>query len=237
MLSGIISVLASQPISGQGQAALGNGFVPSTTSIALPTNQGPQGVNLALMPTGTLTPRQLKREQYVATFKGPYTIGPGRTSTEAEQIYIRGAGGSNQMLHSDIQMRIIVPQDPTTQLSGVTAIFDRNINSNSTLGLDLDAPRQNVDSSGRPNLLSPSLDANISSGTYVEGFSQGQVSIHYSPSGKHAPGVIQQGTATIKIRAQIYTLGVAFILANSDLNPGGPSQGGPHAHAAGGSRK
>jgi hypothetical protein len=58
-----------------------NGFVPSKNSIAIPTNQGPQGPNLALVPTGILTPHEIKRELFSAVFKGPFTVGPGRTST------------------------------------------------------------------------------------------------------------------------------------------------------------
>ena len=186
------------------------------------------------MPTGTLTPHELKRELFSANFVGPYSIGPGRTSTEAKQIYIRGAGQANTFLHGDIQIRIITPKDPSTQIGGVSAIFDRNLNSNTVLGFDLTAPQQDVDRAGRPNLLSPTIDVNESSGVYDEAFSQGTVSIRYIPSSKHTPGVIDQGTAIVKIRAQIYTTGVDFILANSDLNPGGPSQGGPRHKFPGG---
>lgn len=235
--SAITSIMASQPhaihgrVPGGGQSIR---FVPSTTSIAVPTNQGPQGTNLALVPTGNLTPHELRRERFVAAFIGPYSVGPGRTDTEAQQVHIRGAGGANTFLHGDIQIRIITPKDPSTQIGGVAAIFDRNLNSNTVLGFDLTAPQQDVDRAGRPNLLSPTIDVNESSGVYDEAFSQGTVSIRYIPSGKHTPGVIDQGTAIVKIRAQIYTTGVDFILANSDLNPGGPSQGGPRRKFPGG---
>src|SRR5207247_2003826 len=60
-------------------------FVPSRTSVALTQNQGPPsfGTNLALTPTGTLTLREIRREQFVARFVGPYSVVPGRTTTEA----------------------------------------------------------------------------------------------------------------------------------------------------------
>ena len=64
-----------------------------------------------------------------------------------------------------------------------------------------------------------SLDVNSSSGVYVEGFSQGVMDITYVPSGRRSPGVLEQGTAYVKIRAQIYSPNVAFILRNSDINP------------------
>jgi hypothetical protein len=195
-------------------------FVPSRTSIATPNNQGAQGVNLALMPTGTLTPRELRRQQFAATFEGHYMVGPGRTSTEAMQIKINGVGGANTMAHPDIQVSIVKAIDPALGNSGVLAIFDRNLNSNTVLGMDFTAPIQNVDQAGRPNLFGQvSIDANESSGVYDEAYSQGVIQIKYIPSGKRTPGVINQGTAIVKIRAQIYTTGVDFILANSNINP------------------
>jgi len=212
---------------GASGVALASGFVPSTTSIALPSNQDAQGINLALTPTGNLSPREIRRKRFSASFVGTYAIGPGRTDTEAKEIVIRGAGGSNQFLHGDIQIRLVTPLDPSIQIGGVSAMFDRSINSNSSLGLDLAAPQSNVDSAGRPNKLSISLDTNESSGLYDEGFAQGIMTIRYLPSGAHTPGVSEQGTAIVKIQGQVYTTGVDFILTNSWINPGGPSQGGP----------
>src|SRR5580700_2091763 len=90
-----------------------SGFVPSTTSIALPTNQGAQGTNLALMPTGTLTRREQKREQFSATFEGHYTTGAGQFSTQALLVHINAAGGATTIAHGDIQVRIVKPLDPT----------------------------------------------------------------------------------------------------------------------------
>src|SRR5947209_8332463 len=122
-LDGLLNPPSQAP--GGTSAASSGGRVPSNQSIAIPTNQGPQGANLVLAPTGTLTPHEQRREQFAAVFTGPYTIGPGRTSTEALQTFIRGAGTTNTMRHADIQLRIITPQDPTLPISGVSAIFDR----------------------------------------------------------------------------------------------------------------
>ena len=67
------------------------------------------------------------------------------------------------MLHSDIQMLIVTPKDSNTQIGGVAGIFDRNLNTNTSLGLDLLAPQQNVDRAGRPNhFTSVTLDVNAS---------------------------------------------------------------------------
>jgi hypothetical protein len=205
-----------------GTAAAGNGgFVPSKTSIAIPSNQSPPStsLNLALTPTGTLTHRQLQVEKFVAKFWGPYTIGAGRTSTEAKQTFITGVGTSNTMLHCDIQMLIITPKDPSTMIGGVSGIFDRNLNTNTSLGFDLLAPQQDVDRRGRPiHLPTVSLDVNASAGFYTEGFAQGIVNIRYIPNGKHTPGVIDQGTAVVTIHAQIYTPRTNFLLRNANLD-------------------
>jgi hypothetical protein len=221
LLSAITDVLAASSLANQGASAAAR-FIPSGTSIATANNQGPPpvGTNIALTPTGTLTRRQLQRERFTAWFKGTYTIGPGRTSTEASQISITGAGNTNTTLHADIQVLIVVPNDPSTPIGGVSTIFDRNINTNTSLGLDMLAPQQNVDRGGRPDDF-PSLtpDVDISSGSYVDPFGQGVMTIHYFPSSKHTPGVIQQGTAIVKIHGQIYSAGTSFILRNANIDP------------------
>ena len=124
------------------------------------------------------------------------------------------------MLHSDIQLRLAVPTDPTLQTTGASVIFDRNLNSNTSLGLDLATPGTNVDGRGRPNrITSLTLDVNSSSGTYVEGFAQGVIDIHYYPSSKKTRGMLEQGTAVVKIYGQVYSGKIAFILRNADINP------------------
>jgi hypothetical protein len=231
LLSTVIDLMAANSLadarqerSASASAAVGGsgGFVLSPTSIAVPDNQGPPppGTNLAITPTGTLTPRQLKLERFSAVFSGPYTIGPGRTSTEALTTFIRGRGSASTMNHADIQLLIITPKDPGMQLGAVSTIFDRNLNSNTVLSFDLGGPPTNVDRAGRPNLF-PSLvlDVNASAGLYDEAFAQGVLSIHYFPSGRHTPGVISQGTAVVTIHAQIYSTRTNFILRNSELNP------------------
>jgi len=196
------------------------GFVPSRSSIALDQNQGAQGVNLLLSPQGEMSAHQFRRSLFQAAFVGPYTIGPGRFDSEATQVSIRGAGRTTDMLHADIQIGLIVAADPTVQNSGASAIYDRNINSNSALGLDLASPRSDVDPQGRPNRFTTvTLDANISAGAYVEGYAQGVMEIRYVPSGRRTPRGFESGTAYVKIQAQIYAPRVASIERNSDINP------------------
>jgi hypothetical protein len=198
----------------------------SSQSIAVPQNQGPllnpDGTinNLALAPTGTLTKRQERKDRFLARYVGTFTVGAGRTSTESSQTFITAAGTANTMLHSDIQMLLVTPKDPSSPIGGVSTIFDRNINSNTALGLDLAAPSQNVDRAGRPNNIPTlGLDLNISTGVYTEGYSQGVIKIQYLPDNKRTPGVISQGKVIVTIHAQIYSANASFILRNSNINP------------------
>ena len=217
---------ASSSSAASASAASGRAaFTPTAESIAVPQNQGFQppanpGYNLILQPTGTATPAEVKRQLFSAVFRGPYIIGPGAFSSQASQIFIRGAGTATSMLHADIQMRLAVASDPTLQTTGAATIFDRNLNSNTVLGFDLATPRTNVDSHGRPNSISSvTLDVNASAGVYDEAFAQGVVEIHYYPSSKKIPGATENGTAVVKIHGQIYSALVDFILRNSTLNP------------------
>jgi hypothetical protein len=189
-------------------------------------NQGPllnpDGTinNMALAPTGTPKPGELKRQRFSARYEGPYSVVPGRTTTQAIQTLIQGTGTANTMLHSDIQIRLVTPKDSSLPIGGVSTIFDRNINSNTALGLDLAAPQQDVDSGGRPNHIpTVTIDVNASSGVYVEAYATGTINIHYIPSGKRTAGVLSQGTAIVTIHAQIYAPNASFILRNANLNP------------------
>jgi hypothetical protein len=183
--------------------------------------------NPLLSPSGQPTPHEQARQRFVAKFVGTFTVGTGRFTSEAQQLYFRGSGGSNQMLHGDTQLRMITPSDPSQPLGGEMSIFDRNINNNSALGLDLSAdPATDLDSSGRPiRMTITQLDVNLSGGIYGAGLAAGTVEIRYKPSSGRSPGVLSQGTAVVTVRAQIYSLGTNGILKNADIDPGGPSQG------------
>jgi hypothetical protein len=203
-------------------------FPFSTQSIAVPQNQGPllnpDGTinNQALAPTGALTKRALKKERFVARYIGTYTVGPGQTSDQSLQTFITAAGVANTMRHSDIQLLLVTPRDASLPIGGVSAIFDRNLNTNTVLGLDEAAPQTPafINRLGFPALLpTVSLDVNLSSGTYDEAYAVGTMSIHYTPSAKQTPGVISQGKAVVTILAQIYTANVGFILRNANINP------------------
>jgi hypothetical protein len=235
LLSAITDVMADNRIAlgaSESAALVGSQAALSLQSIAASANQGPllnsnnpsfnPINNMALAPTGTLSKRQQKKERFIAQFEGTYTVGAGRTSDEQIQTFIAAAGTANSMLHADIQLLLVTPKDPSLPIGGVSAIFDRNLNSNTALGLDVSAPQspKYINRFGLPSLLpTVSLDANLSSGTYDEGYAVGTMNIHYLPSGKHTSGVISQGKAIVTIHAQIYTANVGFILRNANIDP------------------
>ncbi len=214
---------------GTGGGQGGSGASNFGASIQLGTetlNQGPllnpDGSinNMALAPTGTPKPGELKRQQFTARFVGPYSVVPGRTSTQATQTLIQGGGTANTILHADIQIRLVQPNDASLPFGGVGSIFDRIINTNTVLGFDLAAPQQNVDSGGRPNHIpTVSIDINSSAGVYVESYGKGVMNIRYMPSNKRSPGVLSQGTAIVTMHMQIYAPNASFILRNVGLNP------------------
>ena len=229
LLSAITDIMAANSLAA-GRHSAGTPAI-SSTSIAISANQGPllnSGNpanpinNQALAPTGTLTPRQQRKERFVAHYVGTYTVGAGVTSDQRIQTFITGVGTATTMLHSDIQLLLVTPTNTSDPVGGVIAIFDRNLNSNTVLGLDLAAPQssQFVDRLGLPSLIpTVSVDVNASSGTYDEAYSAGTIKIHYIPSGKHTRGVISQGKAIVTIHAQIYAPNVDFILRNSNIDP------------------
>jgi hypothetical protein len=233
LLSAITDVMAGNSIAAGHKAESAVSSAISSQSIAASSNQGPLTTgapnpavnpinNEALAPTGTLTERQLRKEQFVAQYTGTYTVGAGATSDQRIQTFITADGFANTMLHSDIQLLLVTPKNTSFPIGGVSAIFDRNLNTNTSLGLDESAPQtsQFINRLGLPKLLpTVSLDVNLSSGTYDEGYAVGTMFIQYIPSGKHTRGVISQGKAIVTIHAQIYTPNVGFILRNANIDP------------------
>ena len=232
LLSAITDLIAANSLAAGRKAQTAAAAAISSQSIAAASNQGPLLTsnnpgfnpinNQALAPTGTLTRRQQRKERFVAHYVGTYTVGAGVTSDQRIQTFITGVGSANTMLHSDIQMLLVSPIDNSSPIGGASAIFDRNLNTNTVLGLDLAAPQssQYINRLGLPSLLpTVSVDVNSSSGTYDEAYSVGTINIHYIPSGKHTPGVLSQGKAIVTIHAQIYAPNVDFILRNSNIDP------------------
>ena len=161
LLSAITDVMAGNSIAVGHQAESAARTAISSQSIANSNNQGPllnpDGSinNQALAPTGTLTRRQQRKERFVAQYVGTYTVGAGVTSDQRIQTFITGAGSANTMLHSDIQLLLVTPIDTSFPIGGTSAIFDRNLNTNTVLGMDESAPQtsQYINRLGLPTLI------------------------------------------------------------------------------------
>ena len=216
-LSGIIASLATTPRANHpARAAAGT----SVHALAGVGGQNPAFLtNQFLQPTGTPTPKELRREYFRFTFVGPYSGGPGQFSDVKSSVYIRGEGRSTIILHGDLQLKAIVPTDPTRPTSGQLTIFDRNINANTVVGLDLLGSTADLDRRGRPTHLKFQTDPNVSSGIAVESLSSGTVDIRYRPGRGGIHGVADTGTASVVIQGTFYTLGTSNLLRNVAINP------------------
>ena len=179
--------------------------------------------NMALAPTGTLSKRQQRRERFVARYVGTLH---GRCRTDERRtdsdLHRRGrfrqydvalgypiAAGDSQG-HRAFQSAASARSSTVTS----TAIRPRARRGCATI-----IPIHQPSLGYRRSLPTVSLDANLSSGTYDEGYAVGTMSIHYLPSDKHTPGVLSQGKAIVTIHAQIYTANVGFILRNANIDP------------------
>jgi hypothetical protein len=224
----LVLALQQQAMNNDAKRKLANLTLASPAAPSAPQN-GSGVFNPLLTPTGVPTKSESRREMYHATYVGQYTIGPGRFSTEAANFYLTGTGRSNQVAHSDMQMRVIRPTNPSMPSTGEVTFFDRNIDSNSDLGFDIYARPQKLDALGRPTqLVIYALDANVSGGNYVEGIANGTISVRYGPtpstphfnsSTRPLPGSLSQGTASVVINAQVYGIGTTFALHNVNINP------------------
>jgi hypothetical protein len=181
--------------------------VGSVSSHAVPIN------NEILNPAGQPTRHELRRQAFRATFSGPYVIGPGRFTSQASQVFIRGAGTSTAFLHGDILLKIATPTDPDQPPTGALTMYDRNANNGSQLGLRLTGSRQGVDRHGRPNRFAFTVDDGASGGAFTQASGQGTLQVRYFASGRNS------GTAQVLATGRIYTLGTTNNLRNSDIDP------------------
>lgn len=167
--------------------------------------------SLMIPPSGTPTPHELARQTYVGKFLGSYTLGVGRTSGEARQIYTLGSGTTNQALHGQYQMRVSIPTNPTVPTTGVIALFPTNVaTTGSTLILDLTADPTSL-VRGLPTHYTWSVDPG-SAGLYTNGggygTGQGTLDIHFlNPRRGPAPAT-QSGKTTVVIHGLINVAGV-----------------------------
>ena len=159
-----------------------------------------------LLGSGTPTKAELARESFHAKFTGPLTILPGRFTDQKQIIYMKGLGGStpNWFLRADYSLAVIVPKDPTRQVTGFAFLDDKNNNSGGVVGLDLLATQ--FDAKGRPTVLTFTADPNVYGGIFFVDSASGTVHITYG-----------KNTATSVFNGRIYVSGLTSPFANADL--------------------
>ena len=162
-------------------------------------------------PTGIPTPHEALRTRFSAALSGPFRVGPGRYSTEAAQIFLKGGGTSNTFIHGDYQLRIILPTDPATPPTGAMTIFDRNIMAGSQLGLLLTGSPTERDALGRPTRMAFTVDVTVSAGIFTQASGEGTVEIRYLDRGRN------QGIAKVLVQGRVYTLGTTYSLATANF--------------------
>jgi hypothetical protein len=226
--SGVISAMASRASLTRSRPSQG-----SPQTVAAPTSQvqeagggtsayvpGGSADPSLLAPLGQPTQTELNRTFFRASYEGPFNVLPGRTDTEARQVFIRGTGTSTAFLHGNIQIHLVVPQDPTAPVLGTSSQNDRNINTSGILGFDLTGDPQLLDSHGLPTTLNYTIDINLASGPFAEASGQGTMQIRYTSQKRHfkgergGPG---DGTAYVKIQGLVLTQGASNPLRNSDI--------------------
>ena len=198
---------------GSGSAGGGSATTAATNSFVVPPD--------ALDPAaGQPTAKEQAREMFRGTFIGTYTIGSPRFTNQTSLINIQAAGTSTVFLHGDIQVGIATYPDSQPAYGEATS-FDRNINSNSALGIDLVGTGA-VDREGRPTQFTFTIDQNVSSGTFVEATAgpNTTVTIKYLSNGRSGKGVLDQGKAIVVVKGDIYTLGTSNILGVFGTNNG-----------------
>ncbi len=153
---------------------------------------------------GNPLPRKLARQRFHATFSGPLTVNPPLFTGQSKILYFHGTGTSNQFLHGDYQMAIILPKNPADPITGGAYLQDRNINSQGQIALDLIADPQSLDRFGRPTRLTFTDNSNIFAGIYADPYASGTVVIHYS----------KNNTAGVVFNGQVYASGITNPLRN-----------------------
>lgn len=159
-----------------------------------------------------LTPHESVRERFTAVFSGQFIQGPGRTTSQAAQIFISGGGTANAFQHGDLQMALFLPKDPSAGVTGSAALIVKNVsNSGNLLDLDIQATTARFDQKGRPILLAWTVSDN-SGGMFTNATGSGTVQIRYRPmghAGRHGNGT---GGVDVVFRGQIDTIGVNNVL-------------------------
>ncbi len=66
----------------------------------------------------------------MARYVGAYSVSAVRTSDEKLRTFMTEVGASKMMMRADIRLLLLCPKEKALPLGGVSAILDRNLNTN-----------------------------------------------------------------------------------------------------------
>ena len=158
---------------------------------------------------GDPLPIELARTRFTASFSGPFLIGPPHYTGQSALLSYRGLGTSNQFLHGNYQMILILPKDPGGDITGAAFLEDKNLVGGNAVGLDINIDKSSLDSRGRPTQGSWVTDPNIYSGSFFFPQGSGTLRIVYPKNGR----------AAAFFTGRIYTNGITNVLGNAGLRP------------------
>jgi hypothetical protein len=171
-------------------------------------------------PTGSPTPREIKRQTFTARWIGEYTIGPPRFSDRASTIHAWSkSGGSNQFLKGKLNLVLFPPADPgatptpgnpyANQVTGTIGLFNQNLlQSSGVLVLDPSGTLSpGAGPRSLPTHLTWSYDSNTSAGPYAAPIyflqGAGALDIRWIPDAHPLPGTMGSGRAIFTFQGLI----------------------------------
>jgi hypothetical protein len=184
-----------------------------------------QSINLLYGPNSQTprvpTPREVKRETFIARWIGTYTVGPPRYSDRASTIHVYAvSGGSNQFLKGKFQMVLFPPADPNAtpnpgnpyanQVTGEAGLINQNfLQTGGIAVIDLNGtPAPGSDPQALPTHLNWTFDSTSSAGTYTapsSDFNQGTgvLDIQYFPDAHPQAGTMGSGRVIVSFQGVI----------------------------------
>jgi hypothetical protein len=139
--------------------------------------------------SGTPTPHEQLRQNFVAIFYGPYIIGPPRYTGDLSQTYANAGGVSSAFLHGNIQLGFQTPSSASQGPTGTATLFPKNYmltGSNLVLQIQGDPTQPR---NGRPTMLNWTVSSGSSAFNGASGSGTLQLIYHPGNGGfLHASG-------------------------------------------------
>jgi hypothetical protein len=228
----LLSVLVTHHVGAPHRGIHARAALTPATQVGI-TNvpQGPSGTPTAPLPDaagGLPTSHEVRRQTYVARFKGNYIIGPGRFTDQAAQLGSNGYGGSTFDFHLWSNMRLVDPTDPAVAPTGQMYLIPWHVGTTgSQLYLDLTGDRATA-VNGFPTHYTWTVDP-ASSGLYANATGQGTLDIKFFRPGPGPQPGMQQGQLQYAINGFVNVTGISNVIGVLGNLPNGKRYQGPAA--------